>query len=44
MVKKIDEHERVVAMANRQEIPIDDIIGTVGQIFKHFEGKKLVII
>ncbi|WP_333646282.1 hypothetical protein [Lacrimispora sp.] len=44
MVKKIDEHGRVVAMANRQEIPIDDIIGAVGQIFEHYEKKKLVII
>lgn len=32
-VKKIDEYERIVVMTNRQEIPINDIIGIEGQIF-----------
>ncbi|ROR29187.1 hypothetical protein EDD66_103122 [Mobilisporobacter senegalensis] len=32
-VKKIDKYERIVVMTNRQEIPINDIIGIEGQIF-----------
>ena len=33
-VKKIDVYERIVVMADRQEIPIDDIVGIEGQIFE----------
>ena len=33
MVKKIDGYKRIVIMADRQEIPMDDIIGIEGQIF-----------
>lgn len=32
-VKKIDVYERIVVMTDRQEIPIDDIVGIEGQIF-----------
>lgn len=34
MVKKIDEYERVVVMADLTEIPIDEIIDIEGQIFE----------
>lgn len=34
MVKKIDEYERVVVMADLKEIPIDEIIDIEGQIFE----------
>lgn len=33
-VKKIDVYERIVVMTDRQEIPIDDIVGIEGQIFE----------
>ncbi len=32
-VKKIDEHERIVVMADRQEIPMDEIVDIEGQLF-----------
>lgn len=32
-VKKIDVYERIVVMTDRQEIPIDDIVGIEGQMF-----------
>lgn len=32
-VKKIDAYERIVVMTDRQEIPIDDIVGIEGQMF-----------
>lgn len=32
-VKKIDVYERIVVMVDRQEIPIDDIVGIEGQMF-----------
>ena len=32
-VKKIDEHERIVVMADTQEIPMDEIVDIEGQLF-----------
>lgn len=38
-IKKLYEHERVVAMADGKKIPIDDIFGIEGKIFEILHDK-----